>query len=173
MTTTPPFNVSSTDYPTETILGADMSDSEFTLFTDCRYILDGTLVQDHLVVSASTGLILKRDGYIGGDVEELDQNIIAPGYLELHTNGANGFHFTHFEDSESYATKLNNIADYYPSQGVTGFWATIPTVNASEFQQVRPSFMYCSISYSKFHKTLSHDCSPCPRAISLPNLERM
>ncbi|KAF1978079.1 Metallo-dependent hydrolase [Bimuria novae-zelandiae CBS 107.79] len=111
----------------------------FTLFTNARYVLNGELVEDHLVISDETGKILKREGYIGGEAVDLDDNIIAPGFLELHTNGANGFHFTHFEDEQSYASKVDGIARYYATQGVTGFWATLPTIKAEEFQQILPS----------------------------------
>ncbi|CAI6339566.1 unnamed protein product [Periconia digitata] len=111
----------------------------FTLFTNGRYILDGQLVEDHLVISDETGRILKREGYIGGEAVDLEDNIIAPGFLELHTNGANGFHFTHFTDSETYKQNVDGIAKYYATQGVTGFWATIPTVKPEEFQMILPS----------------------------------
>ncbi|PSN68984.1 Metallo-dependent hydrolase [Corynespora cassiicola Philippines] len=111
----------------------------FTLFTNCRYVLNGELIEDHLVISDETGLILKREGYIGGEAVDLDDNIIAPGFLELHTNGANGFHFTHFDDEKSYGNKVDDIAKYYATQGVTGFWATIPTVKGEEFQKILPS----------------------------------
>lgn len=107
----------------------------FTLFTNCRYILNGELVEDHLVISDETGFILKREGYIGGEAVDLDDNIIAPGLLELHTNGVKGFHFTQFEDKSKYAKKIDEVARHYATQGVTGFWATIPTVKAEEFQQ--------------------------------------
>jgi N-acetylglucosamine-6-phosphate deacetylase len=116
----------------------------FTLFTNCRYILNGELVEDHLVISDDTGLILKREGYIGGEAIDLEDTIIAPGFLELHTNGANGFHFTHYEDETSYGKKIDDIARYYATQGVTGFWATIPTVKSDEFQKV--SLYCCEIS---------------------------
>jgi hypothetical protein len=108
----------------------------FTLFTNCRYILNGELVEDHLVISDETGFILRREGYIGGEAIDLEDAIIAPGFLELHTNGANGFHFTHFEDEHSYARKVDVVARYYATQGVTGFWATIPTVKGEQFQKV-------------------------------------
>ncbi|KAF1945168.1 Metallo-dependent hydrolase [Clathrospora elynae] len=111
----------------------------FTLFTNCRYLLNGELVEDHLVISDETGLILKREGYIGGEAIDLEDSIIAPGFLELHTNGANGFHFTHYEDEKSYAKKIDDIAKYYITQGVTGFWATIPTVKSDEFQRILPA----------------------------------
>ncbi|RAR02970.1 carbohydrate esterase family 9 protein [Stemphylium lycopersici] len=113
----------------------------FTLFTNCRYVLDGKLVEDHLVISDETGLILKREGYIGGEAIDLEDTIIAPGFLELHTNGANGFHFTHFEDETSYGKKIDDIARYYATQGVTGFWATLPTVRSDEFQTILPSLV--------------------------------
>lgn len=108
----------------------------FTLFTNARYVLGGELVSDHLVISDETGLILKREGYIGGEAVDLDDNIIAPGFLELHTNGVKGFHFTQFEDAESYARKVDHVGKHYATQGVTGFWATLPTVKKEEFQKV-------------------------------------
>ncbi|KAH7075679.1 hypothetical protein BKA63DRAFT_512097 [Paraphoma chrysanthemicola] len=120
----------------------------FTLFTNCRYILNGELVEDHLVISDETGLILKREGYIGGEAIDLEDSIIAPGFLELHTNGANGFHFTHFDDEKSYSKKVDSIARYYATQGVTGFYATIPTVKSDEFQKILPSLKPRSIPNS-------------------------
>lgn len=113
----------------------------FTLFTNCRYILNGELIEDHLVISDETGLILKREGYIGGEAVDLEDGIIAPGFLEVHTNGANGFHFTQFEDEKSYPANVDAIARYYVTQGVTGFYPTIPTVRSDEFQKVRKSLI--------------------------------
>jgi N-acetylglucosamine-6-phosphate deacetylase len=89
---------------------------------------------------------LKREGYIGGEAVDLDGNIIAPGFLELHTNGVNGFHFTQFEDEAGYAKKVDAVARHYATQGVTGFWATIPTVKGEEFQKVRALFL-CLMVY--------------------------
>jgi len=108
----------------------------FTLFTNARYVLDGDLVNDHMVISDETGLILRREGYIGGEAVDLDDNIIAPGFLELHTNGVKGFHFTQFDNEESYARRVDHVAKHYATQGVTGFWATVPTVKQEEFQKV-------------------------------------
>ena len=73
---------------------------------------------------------------VGGQVIDLDNAILAPGFLELQTNGMRGFHFTHFEDERKYGEKLDEVARYLPSQGVTGFWATIPTVHSEEFKKV-------------------------------------
>lgn len=120
-----------------------MSDGWFTLFTNCRYCLNGELVEDHLVISDDNGTILKRTGYIGGEVVDLEDSIIAPGFLELQTNGVNGFHFTHFENEQQYEKKLEDTAKYYVTQGVTGFWATVPTVAEAEFKKVNMPILSC------------------------------
>lgn len=91
---------------------------------------------EQLVVSDDTGLILHRTGYIGGDAIDLEDNIIAPGFIELQTNGMRGFHFTHYENPTTYAAELEKVANYLPSQGVTGFYATIPTVSSENFHRV-------------------------------------
>lgn len=108
----------------------------FTSFLNCRLCIDGKLVEDQLVVSDDTGLILPRTGYIGGDAVDLEEGIIAPGLLELHTNGLLGFHFTHFKDEQEYAAQIDKAAKFLVTQGVTGFWATIPTVSCEEYKKV-------------------------------------
>ncbi|KAB2572529.1 N-acetylglucosamine-6-phosphate deacetylase [Lasiodiplodia theobromae] len=130
-----------------------MSDNQFTLFTNGSYCLGGEIVDDHLVISEETGRILKRTGYIGGEIVDLEGNIVAPGFLELHTNGVNGFHFTHFDDERQYDQKLKETAEHYVSQGVTGFWATIPTVSPDTFQKILPSLQprYLSPSSAYLH----------------------
>lgn len=158
----------------------------FTLFTNCRYVLNGELVEDHIVISDETGLILKREGYIGGEAIDLEDAIIAPGFLELHTNGANGFHFTHFEDKTSYENKIDHLARYYATQGVTGFWATLPTIQADEFQKACPLSMSGlhtdKMTYMLTDSPIAHPAgyslisfaSRCPyrRALSTPFQER-
>lgn len=104
---------------------------------NCRLCRNGEIIEgDQLVVSDDTGNILPRTGYIGGDAVDLEDGIIAPGFLELQTNGMCGFHFTHFDDEQSYAQKVDEVAKYLPSTGVTGFYATIPTVAGDEFKRV-------------------------------------
>jgi N-acetylglucosamine-6-phosphate deacetylase len=128
----------------------------FTLFTNARYVLNGEIVEDHLVISDETGLILKREGYIGGEAVDLDDNIIAPGFIELHTNGVKGFHFTQFEDEENYARKIDKAAKHYVTQGVTSFYATIPTVKQEEFQKVFQASPFLHEYLGKLHHVYSH-----------------
>ncbi|KIW06508.1 N-acetylglucosamine-6-phosphate deacetylase [Verruconis gallopava] len=111
----------------------------FTTFTNCRLCIGGELVEgERLVVSTDEGKILESTGFIGGEIVDLDDAIIAPGFLELQTNGVNGFHFSTFEDNEQYALKLQEAASFYPSQGITGFWATIPTTTSERYQKILP-----------------------------------
>lgn len=103
----------------------------------------GTLIlypwnEKYLHFSRDTGLILGTSNEPADDVIDLQSTMLAPGLLELQTNGMRGFHFTHFDDGASYANKINEIARYLPSQGVTGFWVTIPTVSSEAFKTVLP-----------------------------------
>ncbi|GAB7352817.1 hypothetical protein MBLNU459_g3432t1 [Dothideomycetes sp. NU459] len=111
----------------------------FTTFMNCRLCVGGELIEDQLVVSDDTGLILPRTGYIGGDAVDLEEGIIAPGFLELQTNGLLGFHFTHFTSEEQYAAEVDKAAKFLVTQGVTGFWGTIPTVSSDDFKKILPS----------------------------------
>lgn len=135
-----------------------MSGGWFTTFLNCRLCVGGQLVEDQFVVSDDTGLILPRTGYIGGDAVDLEEGIIAPGFLELQTNGLLGFHFTHFTDKTQYAGEIDKAAKFLVTQGVTGFWATVPTVSSDDFKKVGQdsvlpisSLWSISRSYSTFH----------------------
>jgi N-acetylglucosamine-6-phosphate deacetylase len=68
---------------------------------------------------------------------DLKGAIVAPGLIELQTNGVKGFHFTHFQSKEEYEVKLEETARYYATEGVTSFWATIPTVDSATFKRVK------------------------------------
>jgi N-acetylglucosamine-6-phosphate deacetylase len=110
----------------------------FTTFTNCRLCIGGELVEgERLVVSTEDGgKILEQTGYIGGEIVDLDDGIIAPGFLELQANGVNGFHFSTFESKDQYASKLEEASKFYAKNGITGFWATIPTTTAEQYQKV-------------------------------------
>ena len=116
------------------------------VFTNCRLCICGQLTQSNsvLIASASTGktldVIWKKPAQVSGSgnarIIDLGNKILAPGFLELQTNGMRGVHFTRFENEEKYEQNLEEVANYLPSQGVTGFWATVPTVKAEEFKTV-------------------------------------
>ena len=107
-----------------------------TVFTNCRVCEGGRLVNKNLVVSNDTGRIVDGDSSSGESTVDLGGAIVAPGLIELQTNGMRGFHFTHFEDEQSYAQKVEEVARYLPSTGCTSFYATIPTVSSDDFKKV-------------------------------------
>lgn len=69
---------------------------------------------------------------------DLQGAILAPGFIELQTNGALGFHFAHEKPPSEYKAGVEKLAKYLPSTGVTGFFPTVPTVPARVFQHVLP-----------------------------------
>jgi N-acetylglucosamine-6-phosphate deacetylase len=109
-----------------------------TTFTNCRLCIAGKLVQRDLVVSNDIGRILYDAPPTDSENVDLGGAIVAPGFIELQTNGMRGFHFTHFEDEQSYADEVDEIARYLPSTGCTAFYATIPTVSSDDFKKVSP-----------------------------------
>jgi N-acetylglucosamine-6-phosphate deacetylase len=112
----------------------------------------GRLVDRNVVVSNETGRIV--DGTTSGSdgsTVDLGGAIVGPGLIELQTNGMRGFHFTHFEDEQSYAQKVEEVARYLPSTGCTSFYATIPTVSSDDFKKVFiiGRFRYIDISLNQ------------------------
>ncbi|KAI7340188.1 carbohydrate esterase family 9 protein [Hortaea werneckii] len=111
-----------------------------TTFTNLRLCHRGQLLENrNLVISNSTGLIVDPVQATESHAVDLEGAIVAPGFIELQTNGMKGFHFTHFTDKDSYASKIDEVAQYLPSTGVTAFYATIPTVHSDEFKKILPS----------------------------------
>ena len=112
------------------------------LFTNCQTCLNGELIPQDLYFSPETGLITPNYYYRAAGVERIDLSgaIVAPGFLDLQTNGVNGIHFTSLggktasEDVD--IEKLCRVAQKQIESGVTGWWATIPTVDETRWKQV-------------------------------------
>ncbi|KAH8811730.1 carbohydrate esterase family 9 protein [Xylogone sp. PMI_703] len=114
-----------------------------TAFINGRLCSHGKLVRQSLYVSPAGEIIdpsHSQDQPLADvySVIDLDGAIIAPGFIELQINGAYGFHFTHFTDSETYAANVHQLAKQLPKHGVTGFYPTIPTVTKEVFQKALP-----------------------------------
>ncbi|EKD17013.1 putative n-acetylglucosamine-6-phosphate deacetylase [Drepanopeziza brunnea f. sp. 'multigermtubi' MB_m1] len=113
--------------------------SSATQFINCRKCTTGILVPAPLTIDSSSGLIIPNTPLPPNTQRvDLKNAIISPGFLELQTNGALGFHFTHYSEPEYYQAGVRNIARYLPSTGVTGFYPTIPTVPPAIFQRALP-----------------------------------
>lgn len=96
-------------------------------------------MEDRFVVSPETGQIVNNSSggsFIGGDAVNMEEKIIAPGYLELQTNGMNGFHFSSFTNQQNYQKSLTSVSDFLVTKGVTGFWATLPSVPGELYRKV-------------------------------------
>ena len=56
--------------------------------------------------------------------------------LTVESQGILGFHFTHYQDDDTYQAQLEKVSKYLVSKGVTAFWCTIPTVSVEEWKKV-------------------------------------
>ena len=113
-----------------------------TVFKNCNILRGGKVTENaHFSISSDGNIVDQAPS--DADVIELDGKIVAPGFIELQTNGMRGFHFTHFDDAASYAKKVDEVARYLVSQGVTAFYATIPTVSSEEFKRVSLYWLTC------------------------------
>ena len=120
-------------------------------FTNCLICLHGELLPQDLYFSPETGLITPNYYFRAENVERVDMGgqIIAPGFIDLQTNGMAGIHFTNLastpsnttftEDSETDEQKLTRIANMELSAGVTAFYATLPTVPSNRWAEILPT----------------------------------
>ncbi|KIW15713.1 N-acetylglucosamine-6-phosphate deacetylase [Exophiala spinifera] len=107
--------------------------------------MSGELVAQDLYFSSETGIITPNYYFREDGVERIDMNgyVVAPGFLDLQTNGMQGIHFTqlagqkgHAEDDEQ---KLQAVSEMEIAHGVTGWWATVPTVAKDRWKQIVPT----------------------------------
>ncbi|EXJ89461.1 N-acetylglucosamine-6-phosphate deacetylase [Capronia epimyces CBS 606.96] len=121
-------------------------DRSLRCFTNCLLCIQGELVAQDLYFSADAGLITPNYYYRSEGVERIDLNgrIVAPGYLELQTNGTHGVHFTRLakagaESPQETERKLHEVSRVELSHGVTAWWATVPTVAVDEWTKIVPA----------------------------------
>ena len=117
------------------------------LFTNCQTCLNGELIPQDLYFSPETGLITPNYYYRSDGIEKIDLGgaIVAPGFLDLQTNGLNGVHFTTLGRSgaaQDDAERLIRVAEKQLQCGVTAWWATLPTVEQSRWKEVGSIFMH-------------------------------
>lgn len=110
-----------------------------TQFINCRLCINGEIISQPLIFS-SEGILSLQNTCANDDINsiDLDNAILAPGLIELQTNGALGFHFAHEKPPAEYQVGVEKLAKYLPSTGVTSFFPTVPTVPSTVFQQVLP-----------------------------------
>ena len=89
-----------------------------------------------IYVDEETGMIVQQPAEMPTDFVDLKDNVLAPAYLELQTNGSLGFHFTAFKDPHVYQEDLGKTSRHLVKQGVAGFYVTLPTVHRDVFTKV-------------------------------------
>ena len=114
-------------------------------FTNCHLCISGEAIPQDLYFSPDTGLITPNYYYRVDGVERIDLGgaIVAPGYLDLQTNGMAGVHFTGLavcaegtEEGNQDESMLREVASVEVQHGVTGWWATVPTVHRERWKEV-------------------------------------
>lgn len=107
--------------------------------TVCR---DGRLeYSQNVQVSRQSGLICEKLDVVGDNsVLKLGEDkLVAPGFIELQTNGLIGIHFTTLgNDSVKDEEHLQKISREMARNGVTAWYATVPTVAEHSWKQVGP-----------------------------------
>lgn len=120
-------------------------------FTNTHLCRSGALTQADLYFSPATGRITPNPHPSRTDdgVERIDLAgaVLAPGFLDLQTNGMNGFHFTQLGgEGRSKAedeAELGRVARTEVRVGVTGWWGTVPTVEGGRWREVCVSSSFC------------------------------
>lgn len=120
---------------------------------------EGVLLQGQsLRFSGSTGLIVSSsvDGTRASEVSngpvsdevgeamlvdlEVD-DIVAPGLIELQTNGLCGIHFTALTE-DNHEGALEKVSQEMAKNGVTAWYATVPTVEGNRWKEVSTEFRH-------------------------------
>lgn len=119
---------------------APVVDASLKCFTNCLLCIRGELVGQDLYFSSDFGTISPNYYYRIDGVERIDLGgrIVSPGYLDLQTNGMQGIHFTQLaKDGEpADERKLETVSKMEVAHGVTGWWATVPTVEVDRWAEV-------------------------------------
>ncbi|KAF7873880.1 hypothetical protein EAF04_002552 [Stromatinia cepivora] len=109
-----------------------------TQFINCRKCIHGDLVDTPLTIDENGMIIPNEECNANAQVVDLENSIIAPGFIDLQINGALGFHFADYVDPISYQDGVRKLSQYLPSTGVTAFYPTVPTVQPDVFHNVLP-----------------------------------
>jgi N-acetylglucosamine-6-phosphate deacetylase len=112
-------------------------------FTNCQICVAGELIPQDVYFSPDQAIIVPNYYYRTEGVERIDLGgaVVAPGFLELQTNGLQGLHFTQLggKDDEE---RLLQVARSQVRCGVTGFWGTVPTMEEGSWKKVRFCFSF-------------------------------
>jgi N-acetylglucosamine-6-phosphate deacetylase len=113
-------------------------------FTNCRIPRGGQLVQDDVWVDSVTGKILQSqkvfyENQVCPDhIVDLGGRILAPGFIEVQLNGAQGFDFSVPQPTKQlYDDGLARVNRALARMGVTSYLPTITSQRKEVYHQVR------------------------------------
>jgi N-acetylglucosamine-6-phosphate deacetylase len=114
-----------------------------TKFTNCRLVRNNRLVEADLWVSSLTGKILRSqeefyEHQLSPDqVIDLDGRILAPGFIDVQLNGAQGFDFSVAQDKASaYQDGLQLVNKGLIKTGVTSYLPTVTSQRREVYHKV-------------------------------------
>ena len=111
-------------------------------FTNCHLLHHGEALPADLYFSSVTGLITPNYYFRTDNVTRIDLGglCVSPGFLDLQTNGMGGVHFSRIGEGGGEADEehLSRVAVMEVRRGVTGWWATVPTVERSRWREILP-----------------------------------
>ncbi|KIV98152.1 N-acetylglucosamine-6-phosphate deacetylase [Exophiala mesophila] len=125
-------------------------DTSLVCFTNCLVCISGELISQDVYFSTDTGQITPNYYYRQQGVRRIDLAglVVAPGFLDLQTNGLMGVHFTSLGSSpqgdetsgvsDEEVDKLFRVSQVEAQHGVTAWWATVPTVERSRWREIIP-----------------------------------
>lgn len=124
-----------------------------TKFTNCRIPRGNELVHEDLWVDSVSGKILQsqhafyEQRICPDNVVDLGGRILAPGFLEVQLNGAQGFDFSVPHDTkESYDEGLAEVNRGLARMGITSYLPTIVSQKKEVYPQVSSPHPNTSLS---------------------------
>ncbi|KAL9107706.1 MAG: hypothetical protein Q9227_007421 [Pyrenula ochraceoflavens] len=115
-----------------------------TKFTNCRLVKDNDLIPGDLWVDSQSGQILHSQSAFYGDhvvpdqIVDLKNRILAPGFIDVQINGAQGFDFSVPQFTESYEAGLRKVNQHLLSTGVTSYLPTVTSQRPEVYHTVLP-----------------------------------
>jgi N-acetylglucosamine-6-phosphate deacetylase len=116
-----------------------------TKFTNCRLVRNNRLVEADLWVSSTSGKILRSqeefyEHQLSPDqIIDLDGRILAPGFIDVQLNGAQGFDFSVPHDKASaYHDGLQLVNRGLIKTGVTSYLPTVTSQRREVYHKVGP-----------------------------------
>lgn len=135
----------------------DAQQPRITKFTNCRILKNGALVEQDLWIDSFSGKILRDQEafyelHLSPDqVINLNGRILAPGFIDVQLNGAQGFDY-----SVPQATREEYDAGFIESNrgliktGVTSFLPTTVSTTAEAYQKVSKSTLFFFFSEERY-----------------------